>query len=98
MDATNDRAARESRVAMEIVFVVPTYNRAEDLRQLLATLARMEVPAGLRWEVVIVDNNSADHTREAFRRTLRRCCRCATRLSAVRASRRPPAGRPRNLL
>ena len=44
--------------------MVPTYNRAEDLRQLLATLARMEVPAGLRWEVVIVDNNSADHTRE----------------------------------
>ena len=68
MDATNDRATRELGVAMEIVFVVPTYNRAEDLRQLLATLAHMEVPAGLRWEVVIVDNNSADHTREVAER------------------------------
>jgi glycosyltransferase involved in cell wall biosynthesis len=58
---------------MDIVFVVPTYNRAEDLRRLLTTLACLEVPAGLRWEVVVVDNNSADHTHqvaEGFARLL----------------------------
>jgi glycosyltransferase involved in cell wall biosynthesis len=48
---------------MDIVFVVPTYNRAEDLRQLLTTISRLEVPKGTLWQVVIVDNNSRDHTR-----------------------------------
>ena len=32
-------------------------------------LAHLEVPAGLRWEVVIVDNNSADHTRRRSQNT-----------------------------
>jgi len=48
---------------MEIAFVIPTYNRAEDLRQLLVTVAGLEMPAGLEWEIVVVDNNSSDHTR-----------------------------------
>jgi glycosyltransferase involved in cell wall biosynthesis len=49
---------------MDIAFVIPTYNRSEDLRQLLLTMTGLEVPAGLSWEVVVVDNNSSHDTRK----------------------------------
>jgi glycosyltransferase involved in cell wall biosynthesis len=47
---------------MDIAFVIPTYNRADDLRQLLVTMAGLDVPACVSWEVVLVDNNSSDET------------------------------------
>jgi len=47
-----------------ISVVVCTYNRAESLRGTLDSLAQMYIPPGLRWELIVVDNNSTDHTRE----------------------------------
>jgi len=41
--------------------VIATYNRAADLRETLASLAQLETTRP--WEVVVVDNNSADDTR-----------------------------------
>jgi glycosyltransferase involved in cell wall biosynthesis len=46
-----------------ISVILCTYNRAESLKQTLASLAAMSVPSDLRWELVIVDNNSRDHTK-----------------------------------
>jgi len=45
-----------------VTVVVPTYNRADSLRATLATLGAQEVPPGLRWDIVVVNNNSRDHT------------------------------------
>jgi GT2 family glycosyltransferase len=47
-----------------ISIVVTTYNRAGRLENLFASIARMHRPAGLDWEVILVDNNSTDATRD----------------------------------
>jgi glycosyltransferase involved in cell wall biosynthesis len=50
---------------MKFSVVIATYNRAADLRETLASLAKL-TPRG-DWEVVIVDNNSTDDTRRVLR-------------------------------
>jgi glycosyltransferase involved in cell wall biosynthesis len=47
---------------MRVTVALPTYNRAELLRQTLAGIARQEFPRG-EFEVLVVDNNSSDGTR-----------------------------------
>jgi glucosyl-dolichyl phosphate glucuronosyltransferase len=47
--------------AMKFSIVIATYNRAADLRDTLASLAGLR-PAG-DWELIVVDNNSPDETR-----------------------------------
>lgn len=47
-----------------ISVIVCTRNRAHRLEQTLKSLQEMAVPAGLPWELVIVDNNSSDNTKE----------------------------------
>ncbi|MDP3585363.1 MAG: glycosyltransferase [Thiobacillus sp.] len=49
---------------MDASIIVCTYNRAESLKGTLAALARLESPPTRTWEVVVVDNNSRDHTRQ----------------------------------
>lgn len=49
---------------MDCSIVVCTYNRAESLKDTLAALARLEATPSRTWEVVVVDNNSHDHTRQ----------------------------------
>ncbi len=46
---------------MKYSIVIATYKRAADLRETLASLARLQ-PDG-PWEVIVVDNNSPDDTR-----------------------------------
>lgn len=48
---------------MDASVVVCTYNRAESLRATLAALRCQKVAHTRRWEVIVVDNNSKDHTR-----------------------------------
>jgi len=58
---------------MDITVVVGTYNRASSLRSTLESFSRLVIPAGLVWELLVVDNNSTDGTRlviEAFVRKL----------------------------
>jgi glycosyltransferase involved in cell wall biosynthesis len=43
--------------------LIATYNRARLLGETLSSLARMRVSPSLRWEAVVVDNNSSDGTR-----------------------------------
>jgi glycosyltransferase involved in cell wall biosynthesis len=58
---------------LEISVVLATYNRAPLLRGALGALAAQEVSASLRWEIVVVDNNSSDATAQevtTFARTV----------------------------
>ena len=49
--------------AMDASIVVCTYNRAESLRDTLRALQALQADPGRRWEVIVVDNNSKDHTK-----------------------------------
>jgi glycosyltransferase involved in cell wall biosynthesis len=49
---------------MDVTVLIATYNHAEILRGALDALARQETAPGLTWELVVVDNNSGDHTRQ----------------------------------
>jgi glycosyltransferase involved in cell wall biosynthesis len=49
---------------MKASIVVATYNRAGVLDECIAALAGQAVPANVPWEVVFVDNNSVDGTRD----------------------------------
>jgi glycosyltransferase involved in cell wall biosynthesis len=47
---------------MFITIAICTFNRAESLHRTLDSLEGMQVPSDLVWEILIVDNNSTDHT------------------------------------
>jgi glycosyltransferase involved in cell wall biosynthesis len=47
--------------AIKVTIAIPTYNRAEFLRQTLAGIAAQQFPRD-HFEVLVVDNNSRDHT------------------------------------
>ena len=47
---------------MKYSIVIPTFNRAEDLRGTLDSLAGLRTASA--WEVIVADNNSTDDTRE----------------------------------
>lgn len=49
---------------LHVTVAVITYNRSQLLRETLAGLVRQDYPAGC-WELLIVDNNSTDDTRDA---------------------------------
>jgi hypothetical protein len=55
------QAAVEVR-APQVAVVICTWNRQHLLRQALAQLTRLQLPAGLRWEVLVVNNNCTDAT------------------------------------
>ena len=47
---------------MDATVIVCTYNRAESLRDTLRALRAQKTSPSRSWEVVVVDNNSKDHT------------------------------------
>lgn len=47
---------------MRFTVAVCTWNRADLLARTLERLGELDVPATLDWELVVVDNNSTDHT------------------------------------
>jgi glycosyltransferase involved in cell wall biosynthesis len=50
----------------DISVILPTYNRAASLKQTLESFARLSLPSDLKWELLVVDNNSTDGTREVI--------------------------------
>ncbi|MFZ0737775.1 MAG: glycosyltransferase [Candidatus Acidiferrales bacterium] len=48
---------------MRLSAIVCTFNRCEVLRETLRTLDESQLPPGVDWEVLVVDNNSSDGTR-----------------------------------
>lgn len=57
---------------MHVTVAICTWNRAELLRQTLESLTRVAVPAWLPWSVLVVNNNSTDHTDAVAREFLDR--------------------------
>jgi glycosyltransferase involved in cell wall biosynthesis len=49
---------------VDISTVLPTYNRAMSLRTTLDSFSSLVFPDNLTWELLVVDNNSTDSTRE----------------------------------
>jgi len=52
---------------MDVSVVLATYNRGASLHTTLETFAGLVRPAHLSWELLVVDNNSHDDTREVIR-------------------------------
>jgi glycosyltransferase involved in cell wall biosynthesis len=51
---------------MDLSVILCTYNRAESLRKTLETFSRLVVSPDLKWELLLVNNNSKDHTPEVI--------------------------------
>jgi glycosyltransferase involved in cell wall biosynthesis len=49
---------------MNITVILCTYNRCGSLAKALNSAANLTLPDSVEWEVLVVDNNSRDHTRE----------------------------------
>jgi glucosyl-dolichyl phosphate glucuronosyltransferase len=63
--------ARNPTTYMNISVILCTFNRCRLLPAALDSIAASNMPAGVTWEVLVVDNNSTDQTRdvvEAFSR------------------------------
>lgn len=58
--------------ARALSIVLCTYERAERLRVALGDLARCRIPEGWRCELIVVDNNSSDHTAGVVREAARK--------------------------
>jgi len=55
----------EALPRLDASVIVCTYNRADSLARTLECLSRQALRPGVRWEVIVVDNNSNDHTRRS---------------------------------
>ncbi len=49
---------------MNITVILCTFNRCRSLAQALASVALSQMPQSVAWEVLVVDNNSRDQTRD----------------------------------
>lgn len=49
---------------LDATVLIATFNRADLLAETLISLRRMRVSPSLRWELIVVDNNSTDATRD----------------------------------
>ena len=49
---------------MDVSIIICTYNRFESLRRTLQTCCDLIIPENLTWELLVVDNNSSDTTRQ----------------------------------
>ena len=49
---------------MNITVILCTYNRCQSLVKALSSVALSRLPESVTWEVLVVDNNSHDRTRD----------------------------------
>jgi len=54
--------------SVKISVIICTYNNASILDRVLDRLARQYCPEGWRWELLVIDNNCADETRQVVER------------------------------
>jgi len=57
---------------VHVSVILCTYNRSQSLAGTLASIAAQTLPASVEWEVLVVDNNSTDRTREVVEDFCRR--------------------------
>src|SRR3954463_7414909 len=59
------RLRRDKPMAnLTITIAICTWNRSASLSRTLTSLRDMQIPAGIEWEVVVINNNSTDDTAE----------------------------------
>lgn len=58
---------------MDISIIICTYNRSENLKECFDCLASQEITHGFSWEVILVDNNSSDQTKEYTKNYEKNC-------------------------
>jgi glycosyltransferase involved in cell wall biosynthesis len=56
----------------KITIILCTFNRCQNLAKALDSVARTTLPESEEWEVIVVDNNSGDQTREVVEDFIRR--------------------------
>jgi glucosyl-dolichyl phosphate glucuronosyltransferase len=57
---------------MDITVILCTFNRSQSLSKALASVAAQLLPDTVKWEVLVVDNNSRDNTRQVVDEFCRR--------------------------
>jgi glucosyl-dolichyl phosphate glucuronosyltransferase len=57
---------------MNVTVILCTYNRCQSLAKALESAAALRLPESVDWEVLVVDNNSSDRTREVVEGFCRR--------------------------
>lgn len=57
---------------MKVTVILCTYNRCQSLSRALESVAASDVPDSVTWEVLVIDNNSKDQTREVVEDFCRR--------------------------
>lgn len=57
---------------MKITVILCTYNRCKTLATALDSIAAQTLPESVEWEVLVVDNNSCDQTRDVVEESCRR--------------------------
>ena len=60
MQLCKDTKGLEDKQGLSII--IPTFNRAELLRKALESIQALHIPEGWSAEVLVIDNNSTDHT------------------------------------
>jgi glycosyltransferase involved in cell wall biosynthesis len=55
---------------LDATVLIATYNRADLLDETLTYLSKMRVSSRLRWDVIVIDNNSTDETRAVVERRM----------------------------
>jgi glycosyltransferase involved in cell wall biosynthesis len=66
------RLDTEGCATVDITVILCTYNRCEDLAVALQSIAISQVASSITWEVLVVDNNSTDQTRNVVEGFCRR--------------------------
>jgi glycosyltransferase involved in cell wall biosynthesis len=66
------RTSEEQAKPMSISVIVCTFNRSLLLERAIESIAQSRVPDPVEWEIVVVDNNSTDSTREAVKECAKR--------------------------
>ena len=51
----------------DITMIICTRDRATQLRKVLGSAVDLQIPPGLKWELLVVDNGSTDETGEVAR-------------------------------
>src|SRR6202034_1281101 len=57
---------------MRVTVILCTYNRCENLKKALDSIVRSTMPESVEWEVLVVDNNSSDKTKDVAEDFIRR--------------------------
>src|SRR5262245_24642711 len=75
-----DNLQKKVQSQLRISVVVPTYNRANDVKDVLECLLKQNTRGEFEYEIIVIDNNSKDHTRQVLETYAARYPQCVIHL------------------